>query len=198
MARSRNGTGAAAAPTRAARHPAPAVNSLYGCIEYISALLGCDPKTIHQGMVDLADLPDVPPLPLTSRTIRACYRAARAEIMIASVEMAIKTSDASVGFTLARSTRACACSLLRSSRPKQVGGDGMRADSRDNAIVRNRRSRLGWQGVVDKLVDDRDPTVFFGILLRPGEEDAGMPLVRPEEIQHQCHARRLLLHSRLS
>jgi hypothetical protein len=33
----------------------------YGGIEYISALLGCDPKTIHQGMVDLAELPDVPP-----------------------------------------------------------------------------------------------------------------------------------------
>lgn len=33
----------------------------HGGIEYISALLGCDPKTIHQGMVDLADLPDVPP-----------------------------------------------------------------------------------------------------------------------------------------
>ena len=33
----------------------------YGGIEYISTLLGCDPKTIHQGMVDLAELPDVPP-----------------------------------------------------------------------------------------------------------------------------------------
>lgn len=33
----------------------------HGGIEYISALLGCDPKTIHQGMVDLAELPDVPP-----------------------------------------------------------------------------------------------------------------------------------------
>ena len=33
----------------------------HGGIEYISALLGCDPKTIHQGMVDLANLPEVPP-----------------------------------------------------------------------------------------------------------------------------------------
>jgi hypothetical protein len=33
----------------------------YGGIEYISALLDCDPKTIHQGMVDLSGLPDVPP-----------------------------------------------------------------------------------------------------------------------------------------
>ena len=33
----------------------------HGGIEYISGLLGCDPKTIHQGLVDLADLPDVPP-----------------------------------------------------------------------------------------------------------------------------------------
>jgi hypothetical protein len=33
----------------------------HGGIEYISALLGCDPKTIHQGLVDLSDLPDVPP-----------------------------------------------------------------------------------------------------------------------------------------
>ena len=33
----------------------------HGGIEYIASLLGCDPKTIHQGMVDLADLPDVPP-----------------------------------------------------------------------------------------------------------------------------------------
>lgn len=33
----------------------------HGGIEYISALLGCDPKTIHQGMVDLEQLPDVPP-----------------------------------------------------------------------------------------------------------------------------------------
>lgn len=32
----------------------------HGGIEYISRLLGCDPKTIHQGLVDLADLPDVP------------------------------------------------------------------------------------------------------------------------------------------
>jgi hypothetical protein len=33
----------------------------HGGIEYIAALLGCDPKTIHQGLRDLADLPDVPP-----------------------------------------------------------------------------------------------------------------------------------------
>jgi hypothetical protein len=32
----------------------------HGGIEYVSRLLGCDPKTIHQGLVDLADLPDVP------------------------------------------------------------------------------------------------------------------------------------------
>jgi len=33
----------------------------HGGIEYLSSLLGCDPKTIHQGMVDLEQLPDVPP-----------------------------------------------------------------------------------------------------------------------------------------
>lgn len=33
----------------------------HGGIEYISSLLGCDPKTIQQGLADLADLPDVPP-----------------------------------------------------------------------------------------------------------------------------------------
>jgi hypothetical protein len=33
----------------------------HGGTEYIAALLGCDPKTIRQGLVDLADLPDVPP-----------------------------------------------------------------------------------------------------------------------------------------
>ena len=33
----------------------------HGGIEYISRVLGCDPKTIHQGLVDLADLPSVPP-----------------------------------------------------------------------------------------------------------------------------------------
>lgn len=33
----------------------------HGGIEYISVLLNCDPKTIHQGMVDLENLPDVPP-----------------------------------------------------------------------------------------------------------------------------------------
>ena len=33
----------------------------HGGIEYISRLLGCDPKTIHHGLADLAALPDVPP-----------------------------------------------------------------------------------------------------------------------------------------
>ncbi len=33
----------------------------HGGIEYIAQLLDCDPKTIHQGLADLADLPDVPP-----------------------------------------------------------------------------------------------------------------------------------------
>ena len=33
----------------------------HGGIEYISALLGCDPKTIGQGLADLESLPDVPP-----------------------------------------------------------------------------------------------------------------------------------------
>jgi hypothetical protein len=33
----------------------------YGGIEYVSRLLGCDAKTIHQGLIDLADLPNVPP-----------------------------------------------------------------------------------------------------------------------------------------
>lgn len=33
----------------------------HGGIEYIASLLGCDPKTIHQGLVDLTNLPDVPP-----------------------------------------------------------------------------------------------------------------------------------------
>jgi hypothetical protein len=33
----------------------------HGGNEYISSLLGCDPKTIHQGLADLANLPDVPP-----------------------------------------------------------------------------------------------------------------------------------------
>ena len=33
----------------------------HGGIEYISTLLGCDPKTIRQGQADLANLPDVPP-----------------------------------------------------------------------------------------------------------------------------------------
>ena len=33
----------------------------HGGIEYISTLLGCDPKTINQGLADLEQLPDVPP-----------------------------------------------------------------------------------------------------------------------------------------
>jgi hypothetical protein len=33
----------------------------HGGIEYIATLLGCDPKTIHQGKADLENLPDVPP-----------------------------------------------------------------------------------------------------------------------------------------
>jgi hypothetical protein len=33
----------------------------HGGIEYIANLLRCDPKTIHQGLVDLEALPDVPP-----------------------------------------------------------------------------------------------------------------------------------------
>jgi hypothetical protein len=33
----------------------------HGGIEYISSLLGCDPKTISQGLADLEQLPDVPP-----------------------------------------------------------------------------------------------------------------------------------------
>lgn len=33
----------------------------HGGIEYIASLLGCDPKTIRQGLADLQDLPDVPP-----------------------------------------------------------------------------------------------------------------------------------------
>jgi hypothetical protein len=33
----------------------------HGGIEYISSLLGCDPKTIAQGLADLENLPDVPP-----------------------------------------------------------------------------------------------------------------------------------------
>jgi hypothetical protein len=32
-----------------------------GGIEYISSLLGCDPKTIRQGQADLKELPAVPP-----------------------------------------------------------------------------------------------------------------------------------------
>ena len=33
----------------------------HGGIDYISSLLGCDPKTILQGQKDLEALPDVPP-----------------------------------------------------------------------------------------------------------------------------------------
>lgn len=33
----------------------------HGGVAYISALLGCDPKTIRQGKADLANLPEVPP-----------------------------------------------------------------------------------------------------------------------------------------
>ena len=33
----------------------------HGGIEYISSLLGCDPKTIAQGLADLENLPEVPP-----------------------------------------------------------------------------------------------------------------------------------------
>ena len=33
----------------------------HGGIEYLSGLLGCDPKTIRQGQADLKELPLVPP-----------------------------------------------------------------------------------------------------------------------------------------
>jgi hypothetical protein len=33
----------------------------HGGIEYVSSLLGCDPKTIRQGQSDLSELPPVPP-----------------------------------------------------------------------------------------------------------------------------------------
>jgi hypothetical protein len=33
----------------------------HGGVEYLAALLGCDPKTIRQGQRDLHSLPDVPP-----------------------------------------------------------------------------------------------------------------------------------------
>lgn len=33
----------------------------HGGIEFISSLLGCDPKTIRQGQADLKELPPVPP-----------------------------------------------------------------------------------------------------------------------------------------
>ena len=32
----------------------------HGGIDYISSLLGCDAKTIHQGQCDLDNLPDLP------------------------------------------------------------------------------------------------------------------------------------------
>ena len=33
----------------------------HGGVEYLADLLGCDPKTIRQGLADLEHLPDVPP-----------------------------------------------------------------------------------------------------------------------------------------
>ena len=33
----------------------------HGGVEYIAALLDCDPKTVRQGQRDLDNLPDVPP-----------------------------------------------------------------------------------------------------------------------------------------
>ena len=33
----------------------------HGGIEFISSLLGCDPKTIRQGQADLKELPPFPP-----------------------------------------------------------------------------------------------------------------------------------------
>jgi hypothetical protein len=33
----------------------------HGGIEYVSGVLGCDPKTIRQGMADLRHLPELPP-----------------------------------------------------------------------------------------------------------------------------------------
>jgi hypothetical protein len=33
----------------------------HGGVEYVAALLGCDPKTIRHGQRDLYNLPDVPP-----------------------------------------------------------------------------------------------------------------------------------------
>lgn len=33
----------------------------HGGVEYLAALLDCDPKTIRQGQRDLHNLPDVPP-----------------------------------------------------------------------------------------------------------------------------------------
>ena len=40
---------------------AEAVKLGHGGVEYLAALLGCDPKTIRQGQRDLDDLPDVLP-----------------------------------------------------------------------------------------------------------------------------------------
>jgi hypothetical protein len=40
---------------------AEAVKLGHGGIEYLAALLDCDPKTIRQGQRDLQDLPNVPP-----------------------------------------------------------------------------------------------------------------------------------------
>lgn len=33
----------------------------HGGIDYIAGLLGCDPKTIRQGLADLEQLPELPP-----------------------------------------------------------------------------------------------------------------------------------------
>lgn len=33
----------------------------HGGLEYIAQLLQCDPKTVRQGLADLAELPEVPP-----------------------------------------------------------------------------------------------------------------------------------------
>jgi hypothetical protein len=33
----------------------------HGGVEYLAALLDCDPKTIRRGQRDLKDMPDVPP-----------------------------------------------------------------------------------------------------------------------------------------
>src|SRR5438876_347008 len=41
--------------------PVEAAKLGHGGLEYIAALLGCDPKTIRLGQRALDDLPDVPP-----------------------------------------------------------------------------------------------------------------------------------------